>query len=149
MDCGGVSSSYVFWSQRKTSSLDVMLEHFTSRIKSSSCSLFMFVTKGCEVGRCRSNSLTEYLSFQIPSCDCNITVSVALGTCTCWVVSEYRQEIDHALSQSVCTRVWSIITWSTMYIPLLNWGYPTCHPAARRRMQKEFQSINQSISRSV
>ena len=30
-----------------------------------------------------------------------------------------------------------------MYMPLLNWGYPT-HPAARRRMQKEFQSKNLS-----
>ena len=26
------------------------------------------------------------------------------------------------------------------YIPLLNWGNPTCHLAARQKMQKEFQS---------
>lgn len=39
-------------------------------------------------------------------------------------------------------------TWSTMYITLLNWGNPICHLAARRRMQKEFQSI-QSKKKTV
>lgn len=34
----------------------------------------------------------------------------------------------------------SLIYFHLKYIPLLNWGNPTCHLAARRRIQKEFQS---------